>query len=409
MSDNPPAIGLTAPGLIWRRRKDEWVAVWLCRTDISEKGFEPRSVPLWHGVELPDEKRQHISDECNRLQAEMLAFNHQGYMKADPFDGTITGLCEAYQTDKGSNFPRLRYSTRRFYTTLMQRLIKDHGEEDLRDIRAREALIWHQKFVEESGVAMAHALVGMMRTLFGFGATYLESKECERLCGIMHRMKFPQAPARSTIISAEQATAIRKIARKGGLRSMAYAQAFQFDCTFRQKDCIGEWVPIAEPGVSDTTLRGMKWLRGIRWEEIDQNMILRHTTSKRQKDIEIDLKLAPMVVEELTADFGAFDRSLMPASGPIIVHEVTMRPWVYETFRGQWRKFANQVGIPKTVKNMDTRAGAISEATDAGIPLESIRHAATHSNTSTTERYSRSAAGKVANVMTLRAEFRNKK
>lgn len=408
MSDSPPTLGLTAPGLIWRRRKDEWVAVWLCRTDLSKKGFEPRSVPLWHGVELPDETRQHISDECNRLQAEMLAFNHQGYTKADPFDETLTGLCEAYQTDPDSNFPRLRFRTRKHYATLMRRIIKDHGEENVRDVRAREAKSWHQKWTEESGVAMAHALVGMLRTLFGFGATFLESKECERLSVVMHRMKFKVPDARTDILSADQAAAIRRIARSSGLRSVAWAQAFQFDCTFRQKDCIGEWVPISEPGVSDTTLRGMKWLRGIRWEEIDQMMVLRHVTSKRQKPIEIDLKLAPMVVEELTKDYGAFDRSLMPASGPIIVHEVTMRPWVYETFRGQWRKFANQVGIPKTVKNMDTRAGAITEATDADVPLESVRHAATHSNISTTEKYSRASTRKVANVMRIRAEHRNK-
>lgn len=408
MSDNPPTIGLTAPGLIWRKRKVEWVAVWLCRTDIFEKGYEPRAVHLWNGVEPTDDDKQRISDQCNRLQAEMLAFSREGYVRADPFDGTVHGLCEAYQTDKDSNFPRLRFATRRYYTALMQRLIKDHGEEDLRDIRAREVLSWHQTWTNDSGVAMSHALVGMMRTIFGFGATYLESKECERLCVVMHRQKFPQAAARTEIVTAEQATAIRNLARACGLRSLALAQAFQFDCTFRQKDCIGEWVPLAEPGMSDTTMNGKKWLRGIRWEEINQNMILKHTTSKRQKEIEIDLKLAPMVVEELTLAYGAMDRGLMPASGPIIIHEVTMRPWVDMNFQRQWRKLANHLKIPKTVKNMDTRAGAISEATDAGIPLENVRHAATHSNISTTERYSRSAAGKVASVMEQRAKHRNK-
>lgn len=409
MPDSPPTIGQTAPGLIWRKRKTEWVAVWLCRTDIFDKGYEPRAVHLWNGQEPTDEQKQYISDQCNRLQAEMLAFNHQGYVKPDPFDGTLTGLCEAYQTDKDSNFPRLRYQTRRYYTALMQRIIKDHGEEDLRDIRAREVKSWHAAWVDKSGVAMAHALVGMMRTLFGFGFTYLESKECERLAGIMHMMKFPQSPSRTEIVTAEQATAIRNISRQSGLRSMGLAQAFQFDCTFRQKDVIGEWVPITEPGLSDVTdSANQKWLRGIRWEEINQNMILRHTTSKRQKEIEIDLKLAPMVVEELTLIYGALDRSLMPASGPIIVHEVTRRPWAGAVFTRQWRKFATTVGIPKTTFNMDSRAGAISEATDAGIPLENVRHAATHSNISTTERYSRAAAGKVASVMTERAKHRNK-
>jgi hypothetical protein len=56
-----------------------------------------------------------------------------------------------------------------------------------------------------------------------------------------------------------------------------------------------------------------------------------------------------------------------------------------------WRKVATAAGVPKTVYNMDSRAGAISEATDAGAELEHVRHAATHSDISMTQRYSGAA------------------
>lgn len=69
---------------------------------------------------------------------------------------------------------------------------------------------------------------------------------------------------------------------------------------------------------------------------------------------------------------------------------------------------ADAAGLPKSVRNMDSRAGAISEATDAGASLEDVRHAATHSNTSMTARYSRGAEGKVASVMQTRTAHRNK-
>lgn len=409
MSDNPPTIGYEAPGMIWRRRKNEWVSVWLCRTDIAEKGFVPRVVPLWNGQEPTDTERLWISQECNRLQADMLAFNRNGPETRELFDGTLEGLAAAYQTDPDSNFPRLRFGTREHYVTLINLIMKEYGEEDIKTIRARELRSWHRQWADK-GTSIAHAKMGMLRTLFNFGAVYLESDECARLSGIMHGMRFKMAKPRTERLTAEQATAIRQLARRSGLRSIAWAQAFQFDCTFRQKDVIGEWVPIAEPGVSDVTDGGTKkWLRGIRWEEIDQHMVLRHTTSKRQKDIEIDLTLAPMVVEELTKDFGAFDRSLMPASGPIIVYEVTLRPYLGDRFRINWRKLATQCKIPKSIRNMDTRAGAISEATDAGASLEDVRHAATHSNISTTQNYSRGSTAKVANVMKLRAAHRNSK
>jgi site-specific recombinase XerD len=57
---------------------------------------------------------------------------------------------------------------------------------------------------------------------------------------------------------------------------------------------------------------------------------------------------------------------------------------------------------------MDSRAGAISEATDAGADLEHVRHAATHSDISMTQRYSRNSVEKVANVQHKRASHRNK-
>lgn len=420
MSDSPPKIGQTAPGLIWRKRKNEWVAVWLCRTDKANAGFVPRAVPLWHGDEPTTDDAAYISQECNRLQSEMLAFGKVDVGPFHEFDGTLEGLAQAYQTDPDSNFTTLRWGTRQYYIQLLALILREHGEESLADIRAREIKSWHRTWTER-GVSIAGAKIGMLRTIVNFGAIYLEDKECERLAAILHGMRFKVGRPRNERLTADQATAIRHFARKAGLRSIAYAQAFQFDCTFRQKDVIGEHVPISEPGLSDVTYEGKKWLRGIRWEEIDANLILRHTTSKRLKDIEIDLKLAPMVIEELEADYGSLLatnpvtggievlRFMLPASGPIIVFEVTLRPFFTNVFRNNWRKMANAVGIPKTVRNMDSRAGAISEATDAGAALEDVRHAATHSNITQTQNYSRGSTDKIAGVMKLRAEHRIKK
>jgi hypothetical protein len=57
---------------------------------------------------------------------------------------------------------------------------------------------------------------------------------------------------------------------------------------------------------------------------------------------------------------------------------------------------------------MDARAGAISEAVSSGARLELVRHAATHSNISMTQRYDRDAAEATASVMRTRVEGRNK-
>jgi len=112
-------------------------------------------------------------------------------------------------------------------------------------------------------------------------------------------MRFAMPKSRTERLTSDQAIAIRRKAWEMDRPSIALAQAFQFELMLRQKDVIGEWAPIAEKGISYLQADGLKWLRGIRWEEIDQNMVLRHVTSKRNKEIEVSLKNAPMVMEEL--------------------------------------------------------------------------------------------------------------
>jgi hypothetical protein len=213
-------------------------------------------------------------------------------------------------------------------------------------------------------------------------------------------MKFPHGDPRETFLTAEQAQAVILTAHSFGWHSIAFAQAIQFELLLRQKDVIGEWVPVAEPGKSSLIWRGQKWLRGIRWEEIDENLVLRHMTSKKQKRIEVDLNLAPMVMECLAFLGGR------KASGPVILNEITGAPWSPAEFRRKWRIVAEWAGVPKEVKNMDSRAGGITEASTAGVELEHIRHAATHSNIAMTQRYSRNAAVKIAGVQAKRAEYR---
>lgn len=420
MDDRPPKVD-NAPGLVWRKRKTAWLAVWQPRTDLVRRGYDSRTSKLWRGEEPSPAHRDYISHMCNRLQQAMLIWSREGITETTPFYGTLSSLSDSYQNDPDSNFKTLRYHTRQYYGILLRRIERDHGTEKVKDIRARHLKRWHAEWTEASGVSMAHALMGMLRTLATFGATILECEDCRALKITAHDMRFKMAKPRSEQLQAEQVIAIRAEAHRQDRRSLAWAQAIQFDCMLRQRDVIGEYVPRDEPGTSEVLSGQDKWLRGIRWNEIDENLILRHTTSKRQKDVEIDLKLCPMVMEEWSAAYPGLvvvnemtmavtvNRGLLPASGPIIVSEITGVPWRASEFRRIWRKTATAVGVPKTVRNMDSRAGAISEATDAGADLESVRHAATHADIAMTQRYSRNSVEKTATVLKLRAAHREQK
>ncbi len=270
---------------------------------------------------------------------------------------------------------------------------------------------------------MGAAFVGQLRTLFTFGRSILESEECVRLGAVMHDLRFKGGKHREVHITAEQADAVRYKARLYfALPSVALAQALQFECTLRQRDVIGEWAPLTEPGISDVIDKDEKWIRGLLWQEIDDNLILRHTTSKKQKIIVVDLKLASMVLEELAELTGGqsilvtdpitkkvtVNRRLLPAAGPVVICDTTGMPWTDSEYRRKWRKIAKLAGVPDNVWNMDSRSGAISEAISAGVPLEFVRHAATHSDISQTQDYDRTGAEATATTMKARALHRNK-
>lgn len=404
-----------APGIAWRKKGDGWEATWRARADLVKAGFTPKNHPLWSGEAMTDLEAAEISDTCRRLQDEMLLWGRGGAPQVSGFDGALKSLIACYQTDPDSRYHKKRFAVRKNNDIMYRKMVGRHGTEVIADINARLLIVWHKEWSDGgTKLAMGHSFVAQLRTLFAFGATILEDPECERLCAVLNKMRFPSPKVGTEQLTAAQAVLVRQAAHVHfGWGSIALAQAFQFDLMLRQKDVIGEWVPGSEPGISDVTLGTDKWIMGIRWSEIDQNLTLRHTTSKRGKDLEVNLRLAPFVMAELAIYAGVpleqLTRDNLPASGPLILNDVTGMPWTTAEFRRKWRLVADHAKLPKSVKNMHSRSGAISEATDAGIDLEHIRHAATHSNISMTQRYSRGATDKIAEVMKLREAHRNKK
>lgn len=237
-----------------------------------------------------------------------------------------------------------------------------------------------------------------------FGILVLEDKETERVAGILHHMRIQLSPARTERLTLEQVEAICAKAREMGHPSIALAQAFQFECMLRQKDVIGEIVPIDEPGIGIPHRIGTKWMRGLLWSEINENLILRHVTSKKLKPVVFDLKLCPLVLRELSF-YAHYNEG--PQSGAVIWCETTGRPWIASEFRRKWRLIADAAGIPRTVRNQDSRAGGITEAVEAGAEFDQIRQTATHSNAATTQRYNRgNFLDSASNVMQARVARR---
>jgi hypothetical protein len=354
-----------------------------------------------------------------------------GGTKTDPaslYDGTIKSLSTLYQTDKDSPFKNLRFKQRQRYTNRLHVIEAVLGAVRVKSITFRDFKRWYEEFaapVDEDDnrhEPRAYDLIEQLRLLFKFGKLALpQDSGCAHLCEILSEMEFKGGGRRRKIwMTWQQAVAVCAEAPKRGFRSIALAQAFQSECSFRQKDVIGEWVPLTEPGVSDVVSGGRKWLMGLRWETIDHNMVLKHRLSKSVKgndaimnseagqEEEYALFDFPLIMEQLRvlSATGHVSRDQFPASGPIVVYEKTGRPWCTSEFRRQWRLTARAAGIPNEIQNRDSRPGAATEAELADVPRKTVQEFMGHAREETTALYLRARREIRSRIAKARAERR---
>lgn len=329
------------------------------------------------------------------------------------FDGTFGSLIDCYFTDPASPFVKrtIEYATRQNYISLCRPIRAELGDIEIRDFTGRDLQDWADIRINKGQIPMAHSLVGMLSTLCSFGGSMLNSQACRDLSAMRSKMRFPMGKARTARLTPEQVEAHRTEAHLQGYGSIAFADSLQFEGILRQKDAIGAWVPLDEAERSDVIADGEKSIRGARWDEIDDNLVLHHLTSKKKKTSNISLRDAPMVMEELRkiAKIGPdveLTRDMLPATGPLIVCEETGLPWQSYEFRRRWRQVSNVVGIPKNVFSMDQRASGISEAIDAGVPADHVRQAANHAQFTTTARYIRNQEFAATSTLQGRAKHR---
>jgi hypothetical protein len=287
-----------------------------------------------HSIDITQKTEQNSPHEASEQKSK-----HQD-------EGTVGYLVHRYQNDKDSPFQKLKFRTKEHYASCLKRIDDDCGRYKLNAVKARDIDIFYQEWTKR-GLAMAHSLITLFRITVNYGAVTLENNECVRLSVILRTMRFVYAkPRENAQLSEDQVRGIINQAHEKGLDSIALAQAFQFDCKLGQRDVIGEWLPLSEPGTSEIVDGQWKWLRGIRWSDIDENRILRHASS----NTEFNLRNAPLVMAELSR------RNTIPQKGPLITSEKSGLPYQSYKFRRLWRLLADAVDVPKNIKNMDSRA-----------------------------------------------------
>jgi hypothetical protein len=252
---------------------------------------------------------------------------------------------------------------------------------------------------EPERVRKAHGIISILRRLFSYGVLS-EKRECGRLSTILRQARFKQPKRRRAKLELHHVEALIAAAIEAGRVSLALGTALQFETMLRQRDVIGEWEPIpAAAPASGIELGGRRWVNGLTWSHLVDGVIRKETT-KTAAIVAHDLKLCPLVIEVIAC---------IPAAvrvGPLIIDEATGRPYAEHAYAPEWRAVARKAGIPDNIWNMDARAGAISEADDAGADPDAIRSTAGHTRIETTARYIRAPTEKARQVARKRQALR---
>jgi hypothetical protein len=392
-----------APGLKRRGKAWYWVAANCCR---KAKDYPIKTVRL---IEADHEAR---AARCRNLYAELMAWmaNREAMNPALADNGTVASVCDFYQRHEDSPYHGVKRDTQLVYDHSIKILKHVVGTRLLSKLTGPDFIHWHKQLVAHKGerkIDRAHRVMSMWRRVVRWGVV-LEIPDCLRLDAILSRMEFKAPKPRTTIMTYDQCRAIITEAKRHGRYSIALTQAMQFELTMRRIDIIGAWERDPHPkGIvlaHKNTRYGQRWTGGLTWSHIDENLILRKIASKTEArsgaSHVFDLKLYPLVMAELSL-YHAGNRV-----GPIVINEKTGLPYTKHVYAETWRTIARAAGVPDDIWSMDSRAGGITEGSDAGADLESLRHHAAHSDPKMTARYSRKTLSKTQEVAAKRNLYR---
>ncbi|QDC00325.1 tyrosine-type recombinase/integrase [Mesorhizobium sp. 8] len=381
MSDIPAMTErrVKAPGLVWIRRSNGFTPRWVARESDRKAGFRPKTVNLSRWADDPIA----LAERCDSLWAEMLEW--RSARVADPlqFDGTLRSLFLLYQSHPQSTFHQLSSASRRPYDSYLARLVKDVGERTVDSVSGLDLLTWHTNWSNGGANLAASAMCrAVLDAAINFGVM-ARLKGCVELAAALRATKrsLPKPRPRSVAMTADDVIRLRQAAHAAGRPSSALAYALVFETAIRLWDVIGQWDVVDRHGKSHPRGRRTLW-RGLRWEDIDADMVLRYVPSKTSAKtglaVTFPLSKAPMVMEEMK------HWSEEKRSGPIIVCERTRRPYGSADFSGCWRLDSKACGLSSKVWARDLRASGITEGRAAGTATDDVAKVAGHASTKTT-------------------------
>jgi len=382
--DDRAAADLYAPGRRRIPRRTRVDVYWVASRAAVKAGFRPETIRLDDpGAAQPTPES---AARCRALQAEMTSYL-DGVPRGEKYPvGSIAWVIDIYRTDPDSPYRGLRPATRTMYDQALDIVTATTTEIKPDAVTAGQVRRWHREWTRAgANPRRGYACIQVLRLAIKFGKGE-RLRGCADLSSILTDTEFPVPRARRARMSEAQAKAIIAKAKEMGFASITRAVALQFGCALRQKDVIGEWID-------------GKWSAGLMWgEHVKEGGALEKPTSKSNfKEVaEFDLKLIPIAWSEMQPPPG------VARIGPVILDEDTGRPYHQRKFARRFREIARAAGVPDTIYNMDSRAGAVTDAYNKGAQSTDAMDLATHTQLSTSRRYSRDRLAATGRISELR-------
>ena len=389
-----------APGFKRRKNKDGSTAFyWIAQNCRSDVGDFPIETVRLHGPE------EEMAQRCRVLASELHIWLLGNKPPQKPkFESTVSGLIRLYRHTPESPYRTVKANSRQMYDDSLDLLETEHGDHRLDALTGLDFMRWYQTYRaprEEGGperIRRAYKAMQLLRIAVKFGVA-AGIQQCFRLATTLEALRFAQPEPRTVAPTFKMIESLCTLAIEDGRRSIALAQALQFELTLRQIDVIGEWEKV-EKGASGLVLRGERWSGGLLWNHIGPEWILEKRTTKTGQKAVHDIKAYPFLLAMLQS---------VPKEervGPVIKDEGSGFPYKRRHYAKVWRALAREAGVPDSIMNRDSRAGGITEGSDSGADIEHLRHHANHSDIKTTGRYNRKTLEKTRAVAHLRVAHR---
>ena len=368
-----------------RKGHPYWVASQVVRDPM---GFPDKCIQL--PVVADDAE---INRLCVENTARLLAWVDDQRAGRGPnmrYDGSVLTACQLYQRHPYSPFHGVSHKTRKSaYLPSLKILEATVGKRLIRNVTVIDVRHWYAewrkpvvkimpdgtKIVGPERIDRAHDAVAMFRTVIRFLAA-MRHPECRLLADELSKVQFEKGGAREEEMTFVQAAAFvkaafdledRKILPPDRGLYMAIGIAAQFDLALRQKDVIGSYAPASPApklpkGAATLNLGDELWAGFFTWENIPGwRWRMRTSKSKYRSPMDFDLSLYDRLLFPLLERVPHEDRigAIVKGENGLPVRERSYRRW--------YRQIARAAGIPDEVWCMDTRAGAATEAEEAGV------------------------------------------